>query len=89
MTSYLSNNEIEIEMGVDGKVVIGNPVNPLGTVTVCDRRGKDVRLGFAFPREIAVNRREVAEQILARGKEASSVNGPGQMYNPDARTVEE
>ena len=47
------------------EVVIGDPASPIGVVKVADIKGDRVRLAFAFPREIAVHRREVADQILA------------------------
>jgi carbon storage regulator len=47
------------------EVVIGDPANPLGTVRIASIKGDRVRLAFAFPREIEVHRREVADQILA------------------------
>ena len=47
------------------EVVIGDPANPIGTIRVADIRGDRVRLAFAFPREIDVYRREIAESILA------------------------
>lgn len=47
------------------EVVIGDPAKPLGVVRVAAIRGDRVRLAFAFPREIDVHRREVADQILA------------------------
>lgn len=46
------------------EVVIGDPANPIGIVRVATIKGDRVRLAFAFPREIDVHRREVAEQIL-------------------------
>jgi carbon storage regulator CsrA len=46
------------------EVVIGDPANPIGIVRVSTIKGDRVRLAFAFPREIDVHRREVAEQIL-------------------------
>ena len=47
------------------EVVIGDPANPTGTVRIASIKGDRVRLAFAFPREIEVHRREVADQILA------------------------
>ncbi|MHC4948002.1 MAG: carbon storage regulator [Planctomycetota bacterium] len=47
------------------EVVIGDPANPIGTVRVASIKGDRVRLAFAFPREIDVHRREVADQILS------------------------
>lgn len=48
------------------EVVIGDPANPDGIVRVASIKGDRVRLAFSFPREIAVHRREVAEQILSQ-----------------------
>ncbi len=46
------------------EVVIGDPSDPIGVVRVAGIKGDRVRLAFEFPREVAVHRREVAEQIL-------------------------
>ncbi len=46
------------------EVVIGNPSSPIGTVRVAAIKGDRVRLAFAFPREIDVHRREIADEIL-------------------------
>ncbi len=46
------------------EVVIGDPASPIGVVKVADIKGDRVRLAFAFPREIDVHRREVADHIL-------------------------
>ncbi len=54
------------------EVVIGDPAAPLGIVRVSVIKGDRVRIAFEFPREIAVHRREVADQIL-RDEES----GPG------------
>ena len=51
---------------VGEEVVIGDPREPLGVIRVVDIQGDKVRLAFAFPREVQVNRRELAEQ-KARG----------------------
>lgn len=47
------------------EVVIGDPSNPIGIVRIATIKGDRVRLAFAFPREVDVHRREVAEQILS------------------------
>ncbi len=47
------------------EVIIGDPASPLGVVRVAVIKGDRVRLAFEFPREVAVHRREVAEQIVA------------------------
>lgn len=46
------------------EVVIGDPANPIGVVRVAAIKGDRVRLAFAFPREIDVHRREIADEIL-------------------------
>ena len=48
------------------EVVIGDPANPTGIVRVASIKGDRVRLAFAFPREVDVHRREVADQIIAQ-----------------------
>ncbi|MSR69623.1 MAG: carbon storage regulator [Phycisphaerales bacterium] len=47
------------------EVVIGNPASPIGIVRIASIKGDRVRIAFEFPREVAVHRKEVAEQILA------------------------
>ncbi len=46
------------------EVVIGDPRNPIGIVRIASIRGDRVRLALDFPKNIEVNRREVANQIL-------------------------
>jgi carbon storage regulator len=52
---------------VGEEVVIGDPKKPLGVIRVVDIHGDKVRLAFDFPRETAINRRELADQ-KARGE---------------------
>ena len=47
------------------EVVIGSPESPIGVVRIASIKGDRVRVAFEFPREVAVHRREVAEQIVA------------------------
>lgn len=47
------------------EVVIGDPANPIGIIRIAGIKGDRVRVALEFPREIAVHRREVAEEILA------------------------
>jgi len=49
---------------VGEEVVIGDPARPLGVVRVVEIHGDKVRLAFDFPRETAINRRELADQKL-------------------------
>ena len=46
------------------EVVIGDPRNPIGIVRIASIKGERVRVAFEFPREVEINRREIAEQIL-------------------------
>ncbi len=55
------------------EVVIGDPENPIGVVRIANIKGDRVRIAFDFPREVAVHRREVAEQILSEGQQQPAV----------------
>jgi len=57
------------------EVIIGDPSAPLGIVRIATIKGDRVRIAFEFPREVAVHRREVAEQIAASEKEGNSIVG--------------
>ncbi|CAG1003757.1 Carbon storage regulator [Phycisphaerales bacterium] len=46
------------------EVVIGDPKNPIGVVRIASVKGERVRIAFDFPREVEINRREIAEQIV-------------------------
>lgn len=45
------------------EVVIGDPKHPIGVVRIASVKGERVRIAFDFPRDIEINRREIAEQI--------------------------
>lgn len=45
------------------EVVIGDPRNPIGIVRIASVKGERVRVAFDFPREVAIHRREIADQI--------------------------
>lgn len=45
------------------EVVIGDPKNPIGVVRIASVKGDRVRIAFDFPRDVEINRREIAEQI--------------------------
>ena len=47
---------------VGEEVVIGDPHSPLGRVRVVDVHGDKVRLAFDFPREVEINRKELADE---------------------------
>ncbi len=44
------------------EIVIGDPAKPLGVIRVVEIHGDKVRLSFDFPRDMQVNRRELAVQ---------------------------
>lgn len=47
---------------VGEEVVIGDPNAPLGRIRVVDVHGDKVRLAFDFPRDIEINRKELADE---------------------------
>ncbi|MEM1110218.1 MAG: carbon storage regulator [Planctomycetota bacterium] len=47
---------------VGEEVVIGDPNTPLGRIRVVDVHGDKVRLAFDFPREVEINRKELADE---------------------------
>ncbi len=51
------------------EVVIGDPKNPIGIVRIASVKGDRVRIAFDFPREVDINRREIAEQIAQQPPE--------------------
>jgi carbon storage regulator CsrA len=55
---------------VNEEVVIGDPSNPIGIIRIVAVHGDKVRLAFDFPREVKINRRELAEQ---KAKDADAV----------------
>ena len=60
---------------VGEEVVIGDPKQPLGVIRVVDIHGDKVRLSFDFPREMQINRRELAE-LKARQASDTARNQP-------------
>ena len=46
---------------VGEEIVFGDPNNPTGTIRVMEVQGDKVRLGFEFPRDVKINRRELAD----------------------------
>ncbi len=48
------------------EVVIGDPRNPIGVVRIASVKGERVRVAFDFPREVEINRREIADQIATQ-----------------------
>lgn len=58
------------------EVVIGDPKNPIGVVRIASVKGERVRIAFDFPREVEINRREVADQIAAQPPEVIATIKP-------------
>lgn len=58
------------------EVVIGDPKNPIGVVRIASVKGERVRIAFDFPREVEINRREIAQQILAQSPEVLATIKP-------------
>ena len=54
---------------VHQSIVIGDEVE----VVVLEVRGEQVRLGIRAPKNVAVHRKEIYDQILEENKEASQV----------------
>lgn len=59
------------------EVVIGDPKNPIGVVRIASVKGERVRIAFDFPREVEINRREIADQIVQAGPEVLATIKPG------------
>ena len=58
------------------EVVIGDPKNPIGIVRIASVKGDRVRVAFDFPREVEINRREIADQIVSQGPEIIATINP-------------
>ena len=58
------------------EVVIGDPRSPIGVVRIASIKGERVRVAFDFPREVEINRREVAQQIVQQGPAVAGTIGP-------------
>lgn len=72
---------------INEEVVIGDPDNPLGVIRVVSVHGDKVRLSFDFPRDVKINRRELADlkkQFAADEASKSKNNGDGQGNNSSA-----
>ena len=66
------------------EIVIGDPRKPLGVIRIIDIQGDKVRLSFDFPREMSINRRELAEQKIRQGDKSSPPPPPPS--GPDVAT---
>lgn len=72
---------------VGEEVVIGDPRKPLGVIRVVEVHGDKVRLSFDFPREMPINRRELADQKIraSEGSPAAATPPPSSASTPDAK----
>lgn len=53
------------------EIVIGDPAKPLGRIRVMEVHGDKVRLSFDFPKDVKINRRELAE-VKAAGEKGKT-----------------
>ncbi len=70
---------------VGEEIVIGDPRSPLGIIRVVEIHGDKVRLSFDFPRDMQINRRELAELKAKQANEqqaAATTPPPGTLPNP-------
>ena len=51
------------------EVIIGDPKHPIGVIRIVEIHGDKVRLSFDFPRDVLINRRELAEQKARQQQE--------------------
>jgi len=63
------------------EVVIGDPKNPIGVVRIASVKGDRVRVAFDFPREVEINRREIADQIVQQSPEIVGTIKPSASTN--------
>jgi len=57
-----ANTMLALTRRVGEEIVIGDPRKPLGFIRVVEIHGDKVKLSFDFPREMQINRRELADQ---------------------------
>lgn len=67
---------------VGEEVVIGDPSNPMGLIRVVEIQGDKVRLSFDFPREVLINRKELAEAKARQAASRSESTDDGQPSDP-------
>ncbi len=64
------------------EIVIGDPANPLGVIRIVAVHGDKVRLSFDFPRDVKINRRELAD-MKAKGEGPIGGNGGSPPAKPE------
>ncbi len=60
---------------VGEEIVIGDPLNPQGVIRVVEIHGDKVRLSFDFPKDMQINRRELAELKAQQAREKRAQSG--------------
>tara|TARA_Y100000034_G_C6709897_1_gene313524 strand:- start:194 stop:394 length:201 start_codon:yes stop_codon:yes gene_type:complete len=55
---------------IGDEIVVGDPLKPLGIIRVVEIHGDKVRLSFDFPRDVDINRKELADQKVKMAEEA-------------------
>jgi carbon storage regulator CsrA len=73
---------LALQRRVGEEIVIGDPRHPLGTIRVVEVHGDKVRLSFDFPRDIQINRKELAD--LKAKQEGGTPGAPPPPANPGA-----
>ena len=75
---------------VGEEIVIGDVLNPLGIIRIVDIHGDKVRLAFDFPREVDINRRELADEKARNGqiRSGSGERGTGNQVGVQAQDAE-
>jgi len=58
------------------EIVIGDPAKPLGVIRIVEIHGDKVRLSFDFPREVMINRRELADQKMRQQQKDAPPTSP-------------
>ena len=66
------------------EVVIGDPSDPMGVIRVVEIHGDKVRLSFDFPREVLINRKELAEQKARQAASQPEATGENPAGDPKA-----
>lgn len=66
-TFYKEGVMLALTRRVGEEIVVGDPRNPIGVIRVVEVHGDKVRLGFDFPKDVEINRRELAEAKRREG----------------------
>jgi carbon storage regulator len=61
---------------VGEEIVLGDPKKPLGVIRIVDIHGDKVRLSFDFPRDLQINRKELADLKARQGDDGTVPPSP-------------